>query len=71
MRIAVINLVTGNHDILMLSPDAEQAFDEMDVRDFFETLGYDFESISWGEIKGTIREELVDVSSFGSPYIKE
>ena len=70
MRIAVLDLGTGRVDILKLSKDAERYFNMLDdSRDFFEYLGYDYESIDWMIVEGNIQEHEVDMNSSGYPFI--
>lgn len=70
MRIAVLDLSTGRVDILKLSKDAERYFNmQDDSRDFFESLGYDYESIDWGTADGNIQEHEVHMNSSGYPFV--
>lgn len=70
MRIAVLDLTTGRVDILKLSEDAKRYFNMLDdSREFFEFLGYDYESIDWMTVEGNIQEHEVDMNNSGYPFI--
>ena len=70
MRIAVLNLFNGHVDILNLSEDAEEAFRNMDSENFFESLGYSYDSIDWSEII-KVEELNVFCNTEGVPYIDD
>lgn len=60
MRIAVCDLSVGDLDILDLDKEAEDLFYEYDdATDFFTSLGYDQNYISWMVIDGRIVERKV------------
>lgn len=70
MKITVLNLFNGHVDILNLSKDAENAYNNMEKEDFFEKLGYDYDSIDWMETK-KIEDLNVSCDSEGIPYIDD
>lgn len=70
MRIAVLNLFNDHVDILNLSKDAENAYDNMEREDFFEKLGYDYDSIDWMNVR-KIEDLNVFCNSEGVPYIDD
>lgn len=70
MRIAVLNLFNGHVDILNLSEDAEEAYRNMDSENFFESLGYSYDSIDWSEII-KVKELNVFCNTEGVPYIDD
>lgn len=70
MRIAVLNLFNGHVDILNLSEDAEEAYRNMDSENFFESLGYSYDSIDWSEII-KVEELNVFCNTEGVPYIDD
>lgn len=64
MRIAVCDLSVGDVDILDLDKEAEDLFYEYDdATDFFASLGYDQNYISWMVIEGRIVERKVRTSN--------
>ena len=70
MRIAVLNLFNGHVNILNLSEDAEKAYMNMNNEDFFESLGYSYDSIDWSEII-KVEELNVFCNTEGVPYIDD
>lgn len=70
MRIAVLNLFNGHVDVLNLSEDAEEAYRNMDSENFFESLGYSYDSIDWSEII-KVEELNVFCNTEGVPYIDD